>query len=52
MIECIVIILYENTPFQISRSIKELNSIVKNNKILDFIAFYIIILLIGGINLN
>ena len=52
MIECIVIILYENTHFQISRLIKELNFIVKNKKNLDFICFYIITLLIEGINLN
>ena len=51
MIECIVIILYENTHFQISRFIKELNFIIKNKNF----ALYMILyngLLVRGINLN
>ena len=51
MIECIVIILYENTHFQTSRLIKELNFIIKNKNFrLDMVLYNC--LLMRGIKNN
>lgn len=51
MIECIVIILYENTHFQISRLIKELN-FIKKNKNFRLDMFLYNCLLMRGLNIN
>ena len=51
MIECIVIILYENTHFQISRLIKELN-FIKKNKNFRLDMFLYNCLLTRGLNIN
>lgn len=49
MINCIVIILYENTHFQISR-LRELNFSTKNKNFIDYMILYNYLLIRGIIS--